>query len=717
MKKAKVSILLGLLLLASCSTTRSLSEDQSRLASNSIQISGDKKLSTNEVAQYIRQEPNRGFLFGWNPFLSIYNWSDGSSKGLNPFWEKIGTAPVVYDESLTEESVLNISNHLQYLGYYDSSVKAEVSGKNKKVKVTYKVNTGKRHRIDEIRYDVPQGEFASFFYADTVNTLVKKGDFLSESALEAETVRGAAYFRNLGYYDFNKNNYFFEADTLSGSTVLYYRIRPYTRNEAANDSEMTRYRFRDVRIHYPKDMRVRENFIRKFNVIKPGEVYSEDIVNKTYHRLSALNVFNNVNIGVNPVDSAALSCDISLLGTDVLGFKTNIEMSSNSSGLLAASPQLTLFHKNLFGGGEWFNIGFTGNWQFMPGSNVGSTELGVSASLSLPQALGYSLDRIKGQNIPRTEIRASYNYQNRPEYRRSVAGVSLGYTGQVGQKLFYQFYPLQFNLVKLYGISDSFHQTLTENPYLWDSFEDKIDLGLGGMLYYASDASIVPKGNYRFLKLNFDSSGNLISLFNKYLPYNETLNSRTLFGLPYYQYVKAELQLGGAFRFGWNDNQALAIRLDAACGWAYGNSLSMPFEKQFYGGGASSMRGWQVRTLGPGYEQQNNYFIIPSQTGDLKLELDAEWRFPLIWKLEGVLFAEAGNIWWKEDLDKGPFLPSIAADWGTGVRVNLDFILLRVDIGFKTHDPSREEGQRWIGPKDWITKDGFAFHFGVGYPF
>ena len=177
------------------------------------------------------------------------------------------------------------------------------------------------------------------------------------------------------------------------------------------------------------------------------------------------------------------------------------------------------------------------------------------------------------------------------------------------------------------------------------------------------------------------------------------------------------MQIGGAFRFGWNDNQALAIRLDAACGWAYGNSLSMPFEKQFYGGGSSSMRGWQVRTLGPGYEKQNNYFIIPSQTGDLKLELDAEWRFPLLWKLEGVLFAEAGNIWWKDDLDKAAFFPSIAADWGTGVRVNLDFILLRVDVGFKLHDPSREEGQRWIGPRDWFTKDGFAFHFGVGYPF
>ena len=146
------------------------------------------------------------------------------------------------------------------------------------------------------------------------------------------------------------------------------------------------------------------------------------------------------------------------------------------------------------------------------------------------------------------------------------------------------------------------------------------------------------------------------------------------------------------------------------------NSSALPFEKQFYCGGAGSMRGWQVRSLGPGYDPLEDFFIIPSQTGDMKLELDAEFRFPLFWKLEGALFAEAGNIWRVEDF-KGALPGSIAADWGTGLRINLDFILLRLDAGFKVHDPAREAGQRWLNPSSWVGRGNYAIHFGVGYPF
>ena len=234
-------------------------------------------------------------------------------------------------------------------------------------------------------------------------------------------------------------------------------------------------------------------------------------------------------------------------------------------------------------------------------------------------------------------------------------------------------------------------------------------------LYHTTDASIVPKSSYGFSRLSFDLSGNLLSLFNRFMPLDEVSGHRRLLGLPYNQYVRAELELGKVFRYGRNDGQAIAMRLDMGIGHAYGNSTALPFEKQFYAGGASSMRGWQVRTLGPGFSQIDDSFVIPSQTGDIKLEADLEYRFDMFWKLEGAVFAEVGNVW-RLDMMRN-FFESLAGDWGVGLRVNLDFILLRIDAGFKVHDPARPEGSRWLRPAEWVGRDGYAIHFGVGYPF
>lgn len=703
-----------LLLLTSCSTTRLLKEGEYRLASNEVEVISknqdkDERRLPRELDSYIRQDANKDLIFGWNPLLNVYNWSNGSGGGINGFWEKIGVAPVVFSPLLVESSVDNMKSRLSYLGYYNAEVKPEILLKNKLAKVTYNVTPGKRYSIDEIRYELPPGEFQDEFLADSLNMGVKVGDYLSEQLLEAESVRGASYFRNLGYYDFNKNAYSFEADTLKGKTVLYYRI----------SADPSKYTIRNVSIQHPSDIKFRESLLRQFNTIKPGDYYSEDLVNKTYYRFSALNLFSGVNIQMTPVDSTHVDCDIKLTGSNLMGFKANLEASTNSSALFGISPQLSFFHKNLFHGGEWLNLDFTGNWQFMPGSDLGATELGASASLSLPKMLGYPPSKIKGKNIPRTEFKASFSYQNRPEYRRSVAGFSYGFTGQLGTKYFYQVSPLQLSLVELYDISDGFSKTLQENPYLWDSFEDLVDLGLGGTIYYTSDASVVPKGSYEFARFSLDLSGNALSIFDKWLPIDGATGKHHFLGLPYKQYVKAAVSAGTTARFGRNNGHALAVRVEAGIGKAYGNSTAMPFEKQFYAGGASSMRGWQVRTLGPGFNKMDDSFIIPSQTGDLKLEMDIEYRFNMFWKLEGALFAEAGNIWLLNEIkrfeDIGP--ESIAADWGLGLRFNLDFILLRFDMGFKVHDPARPDGSRWLTPRQWFAPDGSAFHFGVGYPF
>jgi outer membrane protein assembly factor BamA len=688
--------------------------------SNKVVFEGEK-LSPNDVTPYIRQQAKKGLILGWSPGMSIYNWSNGSGQGINRVWETIGTPPVIFDPSQIEGSCTNIAKHLETLGYYGSKVTGEVDFSGRLAKVKYHVTPGKRIPIDQIVYEVPGGSFGEHFRADSSNITVHVGDFLSEKALEAETVRGAGVFRNLGYYEFNKNFYTFEADTLSDVTTLYYRIR----------EEPRVFHIGQVNISHPAGIPFRESLLRKFNVIQPGALYNEQIVNTTYARLAALKVFNSVSVEMSPADSVTVDCDIRLSGLDQLGFKINLEASTNASDLLGFSPKLNLYHKNLFHGGEWLDLGFTGNWQWVPKTQISSSELGVTASLSFPRLLGVSPRRMRGENIPRTEFKASFNYQNRPEYKRILTSFNFGYNGQIGREYFYQLYPLQVSTVKLYEVDETFLDRLLTYPYLWDTFEDQINAGVGAMLYHTTNSDVVPKTAYHYERLSLEASGNVISLFNPILPtYEGIMKQHLLFGLPYKQYVRAELNLGRVFRFGWGDMQSLALHMVAGVGLAYGNSVSLPFEKQFYCGGANGMRGWQARTLGPGFAPLSDYFKIPSQTGDLKFEADIEYRFPSFWKLEWAVFAEAGNVWTlpllRKDLVDGLggdvdeserfSLRSIAADWGIGLRVNLDFILIRLDVGFRLHDPARAEGDRWVRPRDWFHGSS-AIHFGVGYPF
>ena len=731
--KRNFLLLISLFLLISCSTTKLLPEGKYRLVSNKVAFEGEQKLSSGEVTQYIRQQPNKGMVFGWSPALSIYNWSNGSGEGINKFWEAIGQEPVVFDPAQVTSSCTNIADHLTTLGYYGSQVRGEVEYKGRKARVRYIVRPGKRYRIDHIVYDVPGGVFGQEFRADSLNMTVHEGDFLSQKALEAETVRGAARFRDLGFYDFNKNHYSFEADTLTDETTLYYRIHGYTRGEdPSHDAPIRKFRFGQVNMTHPEGIPFKASLLRKYNRIQPGMPYNERVINTTYNRLSSLKVFNNVTIETAAADTNTVDCTIRVSGIDQIGFKANLEASANSSSLLGFSPQLNFYHKNLFHGGEWLDLGFTGNWQWIPNTAVSSTELGVTASLSFPRLLGSPLGWIRGDNIPRTEFKFSFNYHNRPEYLRLLSSFSYGYSGQMGRSYFYQIHPLRVNVVRLSSISQDFADMLIVYPYLWDTFEDQIDAGVDLMLYHTTDPAVVPRTAYHYERISLDLSGNVVSLFNPLLPADPVFLTRvnkevrTVFGLPYKQYVRAELNLGRVFRFGWQDNQALALHMVLGAGLAYGNSLAMPFEKQFFCGGAGSMRGWQARMLGPGGEQYNELFKLPSQTGDLKFEADVEYRFPSVWKLEGAVFAEVGNVW---DLDihklegvetispeAAPSLRTLAADWGLGLRVNLDFILIRLDVGFQVHDPARSEGSRWVHPRDWFHGSS-AIHFGVGYPF
>ena len=710
----------------SCSTTRVLQDGEYRLAGNRISVTNDPKFNLNEIEPYLKQKPNSYFIFGWNPFLNVYNWQTGKDNGWDRFVRKIGVAPVVYDPELVDSSIENVRNHLEYLGYYGSRIRSKIFVRGKRVTVEYEVTLGKRYPINSITYRLPEGEFAEDFLADTVNSTVHVGDFLSEDALSEESGRSSAAMRDIGYYGFNRNYYFYEADTLSvpGHAALELTVNEYTRNETgANARPFRKFRINNVTVSYHKSLKIKEKIIRNLNTIHPGEIYSETDIGNTYSRLSSLRMFNGINIEMTQVDTSLVDCMIDLSQSRLQGFKINLEASINSTGLFGISPQLSYYHKNIFRGGEWLNLSFMGNFQFMFNNSVRSNEFGVSAGLSFPKFLGLPYRLFKGPLIPRTDINLSYNYQSRPEYTRNIISTSFGYNGNIRSRFFYQVYPVQLNIVRLFDLDPNFYSSLSNDPFMKNAYQNHFDLGLGSTFYYTTDADVNPKTSYFYTRLQFDISGNLLSAF-KPLMDKDDAGAGMIWNTPYSQYVRAEVTVGKTWRFGRSDGQAVAVRFLAGAGYAYGNSSALPFEKHFYAGGSNSLRGWQARTVGPGLAPMDRTFLIPNQTGDIKMEANAEYRFHMFWKMEGAAFIDAGNVWtFREAGSEGhssrltpeTFARSIAANWGVGVRLDLDFLVIRVDMGLKVHDPARE--RRWVGPSQWFRRDGYAVHFGVGYPF
>ena len=725
-KRISAAVLI-LITALSCSTTRVLQEDQYRLAGNQIKVLNDKKFNTGSLTPYLKQKPNPSIVFGWNPFLSVYNWSNGSGSGWDKLVQKVGQAPVIYDADLVESSIDNIKTHLAYQGYYDSDVEADIKVRKRKVTVSYNVLLGKRYEISSIDYVLPKrGEFRNAFLQDSSKISVKVGDYLSEASLEKETERSSTAMRNEGFFDFNKNHYFFEADTLSGDdkAALTVTINEYTRNETPRDATpIRRYYIDKVEISYPEKLNIRQNVLTDLTTLSPGQVYSEEAVNNTYNRLSALRIFSSVNIGITPKDTNLVDCEINLSQSKLQGFKANLEASSNSSGLFGISPQLSYYHKNVFRGGEILNLSFMGNFQFKFNDAVRSNEFGVSGGLSFPKffPLPYSMFSAA---VPRTDVNVSYNYQDRPEYTRNIISTSYGYSGNVKNRFFYQAYPLQMNIVKLSDLDEGFYDSLADDPFLKNAYQNHFDLGSGLMLYYTTDSESIPKNTFFYTRLQFDIAGNVLSCFNNLMK-QDSNGARMIWNTPYSQFVRSEITLGRTWVFGRNSGQSIATRLLAGAGYAYGNSTALPFEKHFYAGGSNSLRGWQARTVGPGLSQMDDSFVIPNQTGDMKLEANLEYRFDMFWKVAGALFVDAGNVWTLRSSGEGnsyesmfrwdTFGESIAANWGLGLRLDFGFLLLRLDTGVKIHDPARM--QKWATPDMWFKRDGYAIHFGVGYPF
>ena len=730
-KKALIVGLLALLVMAAgCSTTKMLSEDELRLSENKVVITNSSTYNPSSLAPYIKQKSNYYVIGKWHPALYIYNWQNGKGKGWDRFCQKIGQAPVVFDETLIDKSVTSMLDHLTYQGYYNSHIDTRTEVKKQTARVEYDVTLGKQFPIRSIDYQVKDSTLASLMAADTSNYTVLPGDFLSEEKLEKESERFTKLFRNNGYWGFSKNYFFFYADTTThrDEADLIVKIENYTRNESEDAArEHRQYTIGTVALMPQPGMRIRQKFLQNLNQLKPGELYSEEKINREYDRYSSIPLFSSVNMMLreSETDSTAVDCRVLLQQARLQALKLNLEGSFNSTGLFGVTPSLSYSHKNIFGGGEVLSLGFRGNFQFMFRSPTRATELAVNAGLKIPWYPDFIL-RMPFINLPQMDINFTYNFQNRPEYTRNIVTGAYGFNWNIAKKFYYQFKPIQLSAVSATRLDSTFIAGIRD-PYLKNSFRSHLDLGGSGTFYFSTNTSVNPRVTYFYTRFQYDMSGNLMRLLGKTGMFKKGESGEDLIaGIPYAQYIRGELQAVGTFRLGEVGQYALAVRALAGMGFAYGNSVSLPFEKLFYAGGASSMRGWRARAVGPGMAPRDTSFAIANQSGDMHLEANVEMRFPLFWKLEGAVFADIGNVW-NIDADgldgqtRDPrslfsfknLFRSTAMDVGLGARLDFGMVLIRFDMGLVVYDPYKQE---FMGINDWFNGN-YAFHFGIGYPF
>lgn len=749
--RALFLFLIAVVALSACSTTKVVPDGSYRLMDNKVNVTNADAYPKNvptDIQNYVQQKPNTYFIGKWNPFIYVYNWSNGKDDGWDRFVKKLGQAPVIFDPEQVESSIDNMENHLKYLGFYNSEVVDSVKTNGKKASVIYDVTLGKRYPISAIKYDIPDSTLRSLYMADTANSVIKVGMPVSEQMLDRESVRATSIFRENGYYGFSKNYFFFTADTtlVKDSALLEISIKEYTRNELERNAKPhkqfhigkvtifpvaddLRYRTSltneiplpldtlvidtNLFVVYDQNLKIRPSVLVKMNRIRPGDMYKESVVDQTYRRFANLNLYTSVNVALEQVSSDTVDCNIRLLPSKTQGYKLNLEASTNSTGLIGISPAISYYNRNIFRGGEWLNLAFSGNFQFGVKDPARSTEFGASANISLPKFLFFP-ETVFKRVIPRTDFTLAYNYQQRPEYTRNMITAGYGYSWNSASKRWaFQINPARVNIVKMSNLTPSFYEMI-KDPFVKDSYIDHFDLGGRYSVSFYSDPSINPKHtNYKF-NAKLDLAGNLLSTFNKLMPQDST-GSRTIWGSPYSQYVKLETSYAYTWKFGKRERMALAARALAGVGFSYGNSNALPFEQLLWAGGSNSMRGWHTRSLGPGTNPMDSTLTIPNQTGDMKLEANLEFRFPLFWLLNGAVFFDAGNIWVKREIkDFRNFLDGIALNTGLGVRLDIQFVVVRFDWGIKLREPSVG---KWYGVKDWFKKGGYAFQFGIGYPF
>ncbi len=765
-KPAIMCCLLLILLLAGCNPARYVPEGEYLL--NKVKIETDNKnVAPEQLKSYIRQTPNFRILGVARLQLGIYNLSGAdTTKSFNRWLRKVGDAPVIYNREAMEMSQYQLGKALSNMGYMHATVESDTTINNKCIDVTYKIKTGEPFYIDTVLYHIPHHSIDSIIASQ--ESLLNKGMLLDRALLNKERERITTQLRKDGYYAFGKELITYNADTTGNSRgvdlTLQLRPMPSTQYEAPASYENHRiYYIRNVyvitdpsyanidlsrvdlseaepykgiNIIYGNQRYITPTTITDNCFIAPGNIYSSSLVDRTYTSFGRLTYLRNTNIRFLPLNTTdekpMLDCYIFLTPGKSQSMSVELE-GTNSEGDLGVAAALTYQHRNIFKGSETFTAEVRGAYESISGTLQGIinnhyTELGGRVGLRFPQFLFPFISSDVRRKLPATtEFDASINFQQRPEYTRVVAGAAWRYNWTINRQHRHRLDLLDINYVYLPYYMDGFLENIApQNPLLRYSYEDHFIMSIGYNFYTSNIPATTAIHNTQLdeaytLRTSVETAGNILYAISN-LANAHFDNGYKIFGIRYSQYVKGNIDY--SYLRNIDERNSWAFHAGFGLAYPYGNSSVIPFEKRFYSGGANSVRGWSVRSLGPGsYNGLNNVNNFIYQCGDIRLDLSLEYRAKLFWKLEMAAFLDAGNIWTIQEYETQPggafrfneFYKQIAVACGLGLRLNFDFVLIRADLGLKVYNPA-EDALKWAISKPNLKRD-LAFHLTIGYPF
>ena len=745
-----------------------------------INVPNGKNLSELGWDSFLPGESRKGMKF-------VHKWTDPAVlDALLNYWTVHGTVVNVCITGTKINKDMMISQYvstikslkdyyytIRFIDYEKISVSSSkrkrktTKVKKKKIKVYYDVTAGKPYVVQSIKYDIYDPKIASLLKQDSARSLLKEGMYLDVNVLDADRQRITNKLLRNGYYKFNKDYIGYTADTVRNTynVDLTQHLQMYKAHASDSARAHQQYwinkinfitdydvlqssalssvdindsvHYKGYPIYYKDKLYLRPKVLTDNLRFASGDLFNERDVQQTYSsfgRLSALKYTNIRFIETQVGDSTMLDCYVMLTKSKHKSVSFEVE-GTNSAGDLGAAASVSFQNRNLFRGSETFMIKFRGAYEVISGlqagySNNNYTEYGVETSINFPNFLfPFISSDFKRKIRATTEFGLQYNYQLRPEFLRTMASANWSYKWTQRQKIQHRIDLINIAFLYLPRISERFKEDYInkgQNHIFQYNYQDRLIINMGYSYNYNSvGGSIINNtiaSNSYSIRFNFESAGNVMYALSKAANIRKNSNGEyAILGIPYAQYLKGEFDFAKNIRIDYRNSFAFHAGVGIAV--PYGNAKTIPFEKQYFSGGANSVRGWSVRDLGPGSFAGNGNLL--DQSGDIKLDASIEYRTRLFWKFRGAVFVDAGNIWTLRDYKDQPggkfefnkFYKQIAVAYGLGLRLDLDFFVLRFDGGMKAVNPvynTKKEHFPIIHPK--FSRD-FAFHFAVGYPF
>ena len=711
------------LLVCGCSATRDLPEGSYLL--DDVKVVADGKyhdINTNQLKTYVRQKGNSRWFSAVKLPLGVYAMAGRDSSWINRTLRNMGEAPVAYDSVQAEMTCRDLQQALQNKGYLDAQVELYVDKKGKKLDAVYVLHPGQPYYLRELDYVIEDTTIARLLNGQKQQ--LHSGMQFSVEALANERSNITKFLQNQGYYRFHKEYITYTATKDEEQHGVNLTLRLQQQHKAYNIASVEyESGADDQRLH------LRPKVLSENTFLEVGKPYSATRLQDTYNHFGRLGAVRYTNIAFKQhPDTTLLDAKIQVLTNKPSTISFQPE-GTNTAGDFGAAASLTYQNRNLFRGSETFSLQLRGAYEAIKGlegySNQNFTEYSVETRLSFPRFIVPFLSRsFRRSTLATSDLSLIYDTQDRPEFHRRVLTAGWSYQWKPrNHHDSYRFDLLNLNYVFMPWISETFKKEYLDNEtnqnvILRYNYEDLFIMRMGFGYAY--------NNGHVALRSNIETAGNLLGACSKIFGSTEnSLGQYELFNIAYAQYVKGDFDYTQEILKGTNDQLVFHIGIGVA--YPYGNSEVLPFEKRYFSGGANSVRGWTVRSLGPGrYKDKDGRINFITQTGDVKLDLNVEYRTKLFWKFNGAAFVDAGNIWTIRDYEGQPggqlklnsILNDLAVSYGLGLRLNFDYFILRFDLGMKAVNPAYEidsdDHYPLIHPK--LSRD-LAFHFAVGMPF